>query len=153
MTKSIKQITKELDKIEIEQYHERKIGGYRYKVKVSFNDDCKNGHNSFHITMDTWYKGRFESCGCQHEDIYKLFPKLRPLIRWHFMNSDGPLYYIVNTVYLAKEEKDLEGARSSAMWPKGTLKQLKIESELLKRLPALMNEFYDVIIGLKTKNK
>jgi hypothetical protein len=88
----------------------RKIAGYgkgaEIQVKVRFDDDCRNGHNTFAITGDITAPragGRREwiAGGCCHDDIAKAFPELEPLIKWHLTSSDGPMHYIANTVYLA----------------------------------------------------
>lgn len=72
---------------------------------VRFDDDCKNGHNSFAVTGHGWYdhyKSRdWDFGGCCHDEIAKVFPELKHLIRWHFMSSDSPMHYVANTVYHA----------------------------------------------------
>lgn len=75
-------------------------------AEVRFDDNCRNGHNTFAITADirdTRYRGaRGEIAGgCCHDEIAAAFPELAPLIRWHLTSSDGPMHYIANTVYLA----------------------------------------------------
>ena len=75
-------------------------------AEVRFDDNCRNGHNSFAITADirdSRYRGaRGEIAGgCCHDEIAAAFPELAPLIRWHLTSSDGPMHYIANTVYLA----------------------------------------------------
>jgi hypothetical protein len=75
-------------------------------AKLRFDDECRNGHNSFAITADirdSRYRGsRGELAGgCCHEEIAAAFPELAPLIRWHLTSSDGPMHYIANTVYHA----------------------------------------------------
>lgn len=76
------------------------------RAEVRFDDNCRNGHNSFAITADirdSRYKGaRGELAGgCCHDEISAAFPELAPLIRWHLTSSDGPMHYIANTVYHA----------------------------------------------------
>lgn len=147
--KTLKQIETELDKIEIQQSFTKKVGSETFKVNIRFNDDYNNGHNSFAITMDTLNEGgRMVAGGCQHDEIEKHFPELKKLIKWHFMNSDGPMHYIANTVYWAKEEKNLRFARETAIWPKANLSQLSNKTLLNNRLPKLMNRFYSVIKSL-----
>lgn len=82
-------------------------------VKIRFDDQCKNGHQSFAITADIYTdesrRNRdIAACGCMHEEIKKVFPELAPLIKWHLMNSDGPMYYIANTTYHASN-RDCNG--------------------------------------------
>lgn len=76
------------------------------RAKVRFDDECKNGHNTFAITadiLDMRYRGEraFLGGGCCHDEIAKAFPELAPLIRWHLTSSDGPMHYIANTVFHA----------------------------------------------------
>lgn len=72
---------------------------------VRFDDDCKNGHNSFAVTGHGWYdhfKSRdWDFGGCCHDMIEVVFPELKPLIKWHLMSSDSPMHYVANTVYHA----------------------------------------------------
>lgn len=49
------------------------------------------------------------------------------------------------TAYATAETPDIEAARRCALWEGATLKQLQSEKKLLKRLPALMEEFKNVI--------
>jgi hypothetical protein len=74
-------------------------------AEVRFDDNCKNGHNSFAVTGTGWYdnwKSRdCDFCGCCHEEIEKVFPELKHLIKWHLMSSDSPMHYVSNTVYHA----------------------------------------------------
>lgn len=86
-------------------------------AEVRYDDQCGNGHNTFAIT-GTVYSLRgdrrdgkhynkagqalyVESCGCVHDAIAAHIPELAPLIKWHLTSSDGPMYYIENTVFLA----------------------------------------------------
>lgn len=71
---------------------------------IRYDDTCNNGHNTFSITVDILHKDSrhlyiLESCGCLHEDIEKYFPEFKHLIKWHLTSSDGPLYYLANTLY------------------------------------------------------
>jgi len=70
-------------------------------VKLRFDDDCRNGHESFSITADEYTRGRLDSCGCLHERIAEVFPEFAPLIKWHLCSTDGPMHYIANTLYAA----------------------------------------------------
>ena len=82
---------------------------YVLLATVRYDDECRNGHNTFAITGEIWRAKQgqpverdCESCGCIHEDITKRLPKLAPYIKWHLTSSDGPMYYIANTVYHAQ---------------------------------------------------
>lgn len=130
------------------QEHVKKIDGYIYVLNLRFDDRCGNGHNSFAITMNT-YKGRridsrLESCGCQHEEVRKIFPEFSDLIWWHLCSTDQPLHYVANTLYHVKGF-NLKFARQSAIAPFATFEQLGSEKWLLDRLPFLMVAFKKVI--------
>lgn len=97
----------------------RKIDGYgtngQITVEIRFDDNCKNGYQSFAITADiyTVESKRMRdcaACGCLHEEIAAIFPELIPLIKWHLVSTDGPMHYIANTVYHASD-KDCHGLR------------------------------------------
>lgn len=75
-------------------------------AEIRFDDDCRNGHNSFAITADVFNPKKygddaFIMCGCCHDEVARAFPELAPLIRWHSVSTDSPMHYIANTVYLA----------------------------------------------------
>ena len=132
-------------------------------ANVRFDDECKNGHNTFSITADLYDETRrngeeyvFNSMGkkryltargCQHDLVTKHFRELAPLIKWHLTSTDGPLHYVANTVYHAEQGK-LDYARGSAVAPDATLAELSDESWLLTRLPALMTEFRAAVESL-----
>lgn len=88
-------------------------------VKVRYDDECGNGHNSFAITAEirSLDKRRNRSsdgiiaCGCLHDEIARVFPSLAPLLKWHLCSSDGPLYYVADTAYNASD-KDYNGHRA-----------------------------------------
>lgn len=82
--------------------------GGRMQVTVRFDDECKNGHETFSITADVWTSASrrqndIAAGGCLHDEIAKVFPELAPLIKWHLVSSDGPMHYIANTVHHAAE--------------------------------------------------
>jgi len=83
-------------------------------VKIRYDDNCGNGHNSFSITGDIFNSptselDRYhEMGGCIHEEIIKYFPKLKKYIKWHLTSSDGPMHYLSNTLYNAGD-KDHNG--------------------------------------------
>jgi hypothetical protein len=74
-------------------------------VHIRYDDECGNGHNSFSITGEIIYESwkNPEVCGCIHEEIEKYFPELKKYIKWHLFNSDGPMHYIANTTYHARD--------------------------------------------------
>ena len=125
-------------------------------AKVRYDDECNNGHNTFAITGELYGRSHripgeasvknssgktlwLGSCGCLHEEIAKRFPELAPFIKWHLVSTDGPMHYIANSMYHAKES-NLEAARSSAAWPDAQLEDFT-EEKLKARLPALMEDF------------
>lgn len=87
-------------------------------VKLRYDDDCGNGHNSFAITGHIYSSKRPNSrdgverfadgkrCGwtaggCLHEEIAAQCPELAPFIKWHLTSSDGPMHYKANALYWA----------------------------------------------------
>lgn len=90
----------------------RKVKGYGTNgvmhVHVQFDDECKNGKNSFAITASiytTESRKRRDTAagGCMHEEIARIFPGLAHLIKWHLCDIKGPMYYIENTLYHARQ--------------------------------------------------
>lgn len=172
MTTLTKNQTKTLQKVYTE-------GGRQYVIycHIRHDDRCNNGHNTFSITGEIWNVPRrtdCEMCGCIHDEIAKHFPEIAPLIKWHMVSTDGPLHYVANTVYHAGnrdhwgllkgerkgehmisegKERNLDYARSSAVWPEATDEHLtqdpeKLKVELTASLPALMAEFRDAVESL-----
>ncbi len=87
---------------------------YRITANVRYDDQCGNGHNSFSITGDIdrhngirWIE---DAGGCIHNEIGKHFPELKPFIKWHLTSSDGPMHYVANTMYHARD-CDRDGLR------------------------------------------
>lgn len=74
------------------------------KAVVRWDDRRGNKHNSFSITGEIYIPGKrdCECCGCIHDEIGKYFPDLKPLIKYHLMNSDSPTHYIANTVLVGR---------------------------------------------------
>lgn len=87
---------------------------YRITPELRFDDECKNGHESFAITADIriYERGawREHSGGCCHDDIAREFPTWAHLIKWHLTSTDEPMHYIANTVYHAGD-RDHYGKR------------------------------------------
>lgn len=122
----------------------RRIKGYGtgalLAVVIRFDDNCRNGHNTFSITADVRIPGKrnSEACGCLHEEIAAVFPELAHLIKWHLVSTDGPLHYIGNAVYLAGD-RDFNGLR------KGESRQIRNgKTGLLSwKLQACPNNYID----------
>ena len=84
-------------------------GGYgRIKATVRYDDQCGNGYNSFGITANITRNSREYLGGCCHDEIIQHFPELEPYIKWHGSNSNGPTYYVENTMYHVSN-KDVHG--------------------------------------------
>ncbi len=98
--------------------------GAMIKATVRYDDECGNGHNSFAITADVYIPGRndIEAGGCMHEEVAKKFPELAPLIKWHLCGSDGPMYYVANTIYHA----DQHGATHAWVYYSGQADPLNV---------------------------
>lgn len=91
------------------------IGGVMH-VEIRFDDNCQNGHQSFAITADittaeSRRKRDIAAGGCLHDEITAVFPELAPLIKWHLTSTDGPMHYIANTVYHARD-RDCNGRQA-----------------------------------------
>lgn len=88
---------------------ERNDSEFNCVVEVRYDDECGNGHNTFAITGDFYRVGsprtdrNFEFGGCCHDEVVAAFPELAPFIKWHLTSSDGPLHYISNTLYHARD--------------------------------------------------
>lgn len=129
--------------------------GHKLEVRLRYDDECGNGHNTFAITGSVYrpqyhgigfYQEPYE-CGCLHELIAEHFPEYAPLIKWHLCSSDGPMHYYEDTLFHAGnrdpwgllkgqvvggrtgegKERDLAAARQSAVWPDATDEELMAE--------------------------
>jgi hypothetical protein len=88
----------------------RLIKGYgtngRIQVKAEFNDNPRNGHNTFSITAtvitaESLRQKDVAGSGRLHDEIAATFPELAHLIPWHLVSTNGPMHYLANTLYLA----------------------------------------------------
>lgn len=85
--------------------------GETIRATVRFDDNCRNGHNTFSVTATIRdRRGRDIGGGCCHEAVAAAFPELAHLIPWHLVSDDGPMHYLANTVYLAGD-RDHYGLR------------------------------------------
>lgn len=110
------------------RYYEKDGESFRITATARHDDRCNNGHNTFSIVGEVERKlsyGRWgEGCsGCIHDLIGKYFPELAHMIKWHLCSTDGPMYYITNTVYQAGD-RDHWGLR------KGEKEQIKKGGEI-----------------------
>ena len=77
--------------------------GAKIRAELRFDDNCKNGHQSFAITGEIYRPGArdVEACGCIHDEIARYFPEFESLIPWHSTSQDSPMHYVANAVYHA----------------------------------------------------
>lgn len=97
----------------VRPYKEKGYSNCYISVDLRFDDNCKNGHNSFSITGHVQQVGArdWEMGGCIHEEIEKYFPELAHLIKWHLVSTDSPMHYISNALYHAGD-RDCWGRRA-----------------------------------------
>lgn len=79
------------------------FNGKYLKINIRYDDECGNGHNSFAITGECG--GRNGIGGCIHDFIIEQAPELEKYIKWHLTSSDGPMHYVANSMYHAREIK------------------------------------------------
>lgn len=122
--------------------------GARAQIQVSirFDDNCKNGHETFAITAEIANPGGHDqdilACGCCHEEIAEAFPELAPLIQWHLTSADSPMHYIANAVYLAGD-RDHWGKRAGDVSRSETVLQfdaVPIRHRIPRGLEAFLRE-------------
>lgn len=123
----------------------------RLIVTARYDDRYGNGHNTFSITADiASSNGRVIGAGCCHDIIANKCPKLVPLIKWHLTSSDGPVHYLANSLYWAKQG-NLKFFRSSAVWLDADMDDMlnpNLEQVLIDRLPGLMVQFKQAMESL-----
>lgn len=92
--------------------------GSRITVEVRFDDNCRNGHQSFAITGHVQEPGArdWSTGGCIHEEIAKYFPEFAGLIRWHLMDTDSPMHYVANAMYHASNRANGYAAGEPCAW-------------------------------------
>lgn len=81
-----------------------KGGTEKTVIKISLDDDCGNGHESFSLTADIYENTprgwRDIGGGCCHEHILKLRPALSPFAALHLSDQSGvPMYAVENGFY------------------------------------------------------
>ena len=80
------------------------------RVTIRHDDNCRNGHPSFSVTVDGFTNGRLDWGGAAHDAVAEHFPELAPLLRWHLCSTDGSMHYVANTCYHAGD-RDHNGLR------------------------------------------
>lgn len=75
-------------------------------IEISLADECKNGHQDFHITADLYQHGKpktdryWISGGCQHEEILAVRPDLKIFVNLHGCDYLGaPMATASNMLY------------------------------------------------------
>jgi len=69
-------------------------------IKVTLDDDCKNGHEDFSLTADIYEDGRHSGGGCCHERILALAPEFKPFADLHLSTYEGiPMHASSNAWY------------------------------------------------------
>ena len=74
-------------------------------IRITLDDDCKNGHEDFSITANIREKdsrGRMVDAGggCCHEHILSLRPELKPFVDLHLCTWQGiPMHCAANAFY------------------------------------------------------
>jgi hypothetical protein len=105
----------------------RPVRGYgtdgKMSVEIRFDDECGNRKNSFAITAEvttreSLRRGDIQAGGCMHDEIQKVFPELAPLIKWHLVDTAGPMHYVANTCYHASNLANGYAAGEVCRWEK-----------------------------------
>lgn len=87
-----------------------------FSITADIGKKLTNGRE--HDTFDSKKYGRFryESCGCQHDEVLKHFPHLKPFVDLHLSDIFGvPMYAIENGWYwyCKDEQKGVEYIRAT----------------------------------------
>ena len=83
--------------------------GNTIMAEVRYDDELGNGHNTFSITGSVYEKGKGHidrniiTCGAIGDIVEKYIPELAGYDKWHLFSADGPMHYIANTIYLARD--------------------------------------------------
>jgi hypothetical protein len=85
------------------RYFDKNRTRHRITITLRWDDECKNGHNTFSAYADIikfkagkWLDDQFGQCVAEMREH---FPELAHLLKWHMCSDDGPLHYIANTLY------------------------------------------------------
>lgn len=112
-------------------------------LTMRYDDECGNGHNTFSATIDVYERGEWCEGGANNDLIACVFPEYARYLQWHMVSTHGPLHYISNTTSHA-EERALDAARWTAVWPEATDEDLTapgLKERLEARLPQLLEDF------------
>jgi hypothetical protein len=105
------------------------------RVILEFGDEYGWNFNSFSITL----KGDMVG-GYAKKEIFKYWPEIYHLTRWHLVSSDGLLYDTDTIVSFAKKG-DLQFTREAAALPYARLDQLRSKTWVEEQIPDIMFEF------------
>lgn len=74
--------------------------GNRTVIKVSLDDDCRNGIEHWSVTADIYENNKDVGGGCCHERILSLRPELAPFVALHLSDVHGaPMHSGANAWY------------------------------------------------------
>lgn len=122
----------------------------RLVIKISLNDDCKNGHQDFSIT-GTLYKDKIDiEGGCIHDTILKYRPEFKVFVDLHLSNYEGyPLYGVTNGYYFMENGFN-DVPRNSPEFPKTFCNYYLIDEDKFKylELASSEEEFKEILIAL-----
>lgn len=75
------------------------LGDYTV-IKISLDDDCRNGREDWSVTADIFENHRNEGGGCCHDHILSLRPDLADFVALHLCDFTGvPMHSIANGFY------------------------------------------------------
>lgn len=80
-------------------------GNEKTVIKITLDDDCKNGHEDFSLTADIYEKHPRKGWedvggGCCHDHILKIKPELAPFAALHLSTFEGvPMHAFSNAWY------------------------------------------------------
>lgn len=122
-------------------------------IIFTYDDNCRNGYNTFAITGEYRECGRVMACGAIHSILEKVFPEYAHLIKWHLVSSQAPMYYKENGQFWAKEylrlagkdayaaRQALKAMRGTVCNPKASPSQVLNASWLAENLENIMSKF------------
>jgi hypothetical protein len=80
--------------------------GNKLYINISLNDECKNGHQDFHITGNIYQQGKPKiekyliAGGCVHDEILAVKPEYKIFVKLHGCDFEGiPTYAVENGFY------------------------------------------------------
>jgi|688.fasta_scaffold16366_12 hypothetical protein len=126
-------------------------GGRLFDIRITLDDDCKNGHEDFSVTANIKEKdgrGRWVDAGggCCHEEILSVRPELKPFVDLHLCDWEGvPMhggnawYWLAG--YLGAPWVEYHGGSGS--WAKSKEECLRIFKESLRLTDAELPAFIE----------